>query len=83
MRRICESSCSLISSLFALVAVLIILTGSVLCQAGKYADFVVLGNDPQKVNASQIKDIHVIATILGGVTTFTTETKRRRSITFD
>lgn len=35
-------------------------------EAGKYADFVVLGDDPQTVPAVKIKDIPIAATILGG-----------------
>ena len=52
-------------------------------EAGKFADFVVLGADPQKVKPSEIKDVPVVATILGGVTTLTNDTKKRRPLTFD
>lgn len=49
-------------------------------EPGKYADFTVLAEDPQKVAPQHIKDIKVIATILGGKTTLTTETKKPRPL---
>ncbi|MBM4251549.1 MAG: amidohydrolase [Deltaproteobacteria bacterium] len=47
-------------------------------EAGKYADFVVLDSDPQSSDPRKIKDIPVIATILGGAVTMTSETKKPR-----
>jgi hypothetical protein len=44
-------------------------------EAGKLADFAVLGDDPQAVDPMAIKDIPVIATILGGKVTLTSETR--------
>jgi hypothetical protein len=44
-------------------------------EAGKFADFVVLETDPQEVDPLKIKDIPVVATILGGRPTLTSETK--------
>jgi predicted amidohydrolase YtcJ len=41
-------------------------------QPGKYADFVVLSGDILKVPAEQIRDLHVLATVLGGRTVFGT-----------
>lgn len=35
-------------------------------EAGKFADFVVLGDDPQTVDPMKIRDVPVLATILGG-----------------
>ena len=46
-------------------------------ETGKFADFVVLDADPQEVDAMKIKDIGVVATILGGKVTFTQETKQK------
>ena len=45
-------------------------------ETGKLADFVVLEADPQDVEPMAIKDIGVIATILGGQVTFTHETRQ-------
>ena len=36
-------------------------------EVGKYADFAVLSADPCEVDPMEIKDIHVIGTVLGGV----------------
>ena len=44
-------------------------------ETGKLADFVVLEEDPQDVNPMKIKDIPVIATVLGGQPTLTSETR--------
>lgn len=44
-------------------------------ETGKYADFVVLEDDPQDVDPMKIKDIGVVATILGGKVTMTSETR--------
>ncbi|WP_394243744.1 amidohydrolase [Vibrio astriarenae] len=41
------------------------LVGSI--EAGKYADFAVLDQDPLEVDCSTLKDINVAATIIGGV----------------
>lgn len=47
-------------------------------EAGKFADFVVLAADPQNIDPLKIKDIKVVATILGGKATLTEETRHRR-----
>lgn len=47
-------------------------------EPGKFADFTILAEDPQTVAPHHIKDIKVIATVLGGKTIFTTETKKPR-----
>jgi predicted amidohydrolase YtcJ len=44
-------------------------------EAGKLADFAVLGDDPQTVDPLQIKDIPVVATILGGKVILTADTR--------
>jgi len=44
-------------------------------EAGKFADFVVLEEDPQEVEPMKIKDIGVVATILAGKTTLTSQTR--------
>lgn len=44
-------------------------------EAGKFADFTVLAEDPQDVDPMKIKDIEVIATILAGKPTLTSETR--------
>ncbi len=49
-------------------------------EPGKYADFTILAEDPQTVAAQHIKDIKVIATVLGGKSTLTSETKKRRPL---
>jgi predicted amidohydrolase YtcJ len=45
-------------------------------ETGKFADFAVLDADPQEVDAMKIKDIAVVATILGGRVTLTAETRK-------
>jgi predicted amidohydrolase YtcJ len=49
-------------------------------EAGKYADFVVLGDDPQTVPALKIKDIPISATVLGGRVIPVSETSRPRPL---
>lgn len=49
-------------------------------EAGKYADFVVLGDDPQSVPSLKIKDIPISATILGGRVIPVSETSRPRPL---
>lgn len=44
-------------------------------ETGKFADFAVLEADPQEVDPSTIKDIGVVATILAGKVTLTSETR--------
>lgn len=44
-------------------------------ETGKFADFVVLEDDPQAVEPMQIKDIGVVATILGGKVALTADTR--------
>ena len=44
-------------------------------ETGKLADFVVLDDDPQDVDPMKIKDIGVVATILGGKVTMTADTR--------
>jgi imidazolonepropionase-like amidohydrolase len=44
-------------------------------ETGKFADFAVLEADPQDVDPMEIKDIGVVATILGGRVTLTAETR--------
>lgn len=39
-------------------------------QVGKYADFVILDNDPLKIDPMKIKDINVMTTVMGGNITF-------------
>jgi len=38
--------------------------------AGKFADFVVLGQDPHKVEPDRLKDIRIMRTVVGGKTVF-------------
>jgi len=47
-------------------------------ETGKFADFAVLEEDPQDVDAMKIKDIGVVATILGGRVTLTADTRKPR-----
>lgn len=49
-------------------------------EAGKYADFVVLGDDPQSVPSLKIKDIPISATILGGRVIPVSETSHPRPL---
>lgn len=49
-------------------------------EPGKYADFAVLGDDPQTVPSMKIKDVPVIATVLGGRVIPVSETKRERPL---
>lgn len=44
-------------------------------EAGKFADFVVLDDDPRDVDPATIKDIDVVATILAGKTKLTAQTR--------
>lgn len=37
---------------------------------GKLADFVVLADDPHTVDASKIKDIQIVQTVVGGITVY-------------
>jgi predicted amidohydrolase YtcJ len=45
-------------------------------ETGKFADFAVLDADPQEVDPMAIKDIAVVATILGGAVTLTADTRK-------
>lgn len=54
------------------------LVGSV--EPGKLADFTVLAEDPQAVTPAHIKDIKVIATVLGGKATLTSDTRKPRPL---
>lgn len=47
-------------------------------EPGKYADFVVLKDDPQTVRKEKIKDIPVLGTVLGGRYVPVSETSRER-----
>jgi len=49
-------------------------------EAGKFADFAVLNDDPQTVPAIKIKDVGVYATVLGGKVIPVTETKKPRPL---
>jgi predicted amidohydrolase YtcJ len=44
-------------------------------ETGKFADFTVLDADPQEVEPMKIRDINVVATILGGRITMTADTR--------
>lgn len=44
-------------------------------ETGEFADFAVMETDPQEVDPSTIKDIGVVATILGGRVTASAETR--------
>lgn len=45
-------------------------------EAGKLADFAVLDADPQEVSPMEIKDVPVVATIVGGKVTMTSDTRQ-------
>lgn len=49
-------------------------------EAGKYADFTVLADDPQAVPALKIKDVPVVATVLGGKVMPVSETRKPRPL---
>lgn len=49
-------------------------------EAGKFADFAVLDADPQTIPSIKIKDVGVVATILGGKVIPVSETKKSRSL---
>jgi len=49
-------------------------------EAGKYADFTVLDDDPQTVPAIKIKDVPVFATVLGGKVVPVSGTKKPRNL---
>ena len=49
-------------------------------EAGKFADFAVLNDDPQTVPAIKIKDVGVYATVLGGKVIPVSETKKPRPL---
>jgi len=49
-------------------------------EAGKFADFAVLDSDPQAIPANNIKNVSVLATILGGKVIPVSETKRPRPL---
>lgn len=49
-------------------------------EPGKYADFAVLGDDPQTVPPMKIKDVSVVATVLGGRVIPVSETKKERPL---
>lgn len=49
-------------------------------EPGKYADFAVLGDDPQTVPSIKIKDVPVVATVLGGRVIPVSETKKERPL---
>jgi predicted amidohydrolase YtcJ len=44
-------------------------------ETGKFADFTILELDPQDVDPTKIKDVAVVATILGGKVTMTADTR--------
>ena len=48
-------------------------------ETGKFADFVVLDEDPHDVDPMKIKDIGVVATILAGDVTLTSDDAQRRT----
>ena len=45
-------------------------------EAGKFADFAVLDDDPQTVPALQIKDVPIFATVLGGKVVLVSDSKK-------
>ena len=47
-------------------------------EAGKFADFAVLDDDPQTVPALKIKDVPIFATVLGGKVVLVSDTKKPR-----
>lgn len=49
-------------------------------EAGKFADFTILNSDPLTIPAGNIKDIAVVATVLGGRVISASETKRPRPL---
>lgn len=49
-------------------------------EPGKFADFAVLGEDPLTVPRDRIKDVPVLATVLGGRVIPVAETKRMRAL---
>lgn len=49
-------------------------------EAGKFADFAVLDDDPQTVPVLKIKDVPVFATVMGGKVTLVSETKKPRKL---
>ena len=49
-------------------------------EAGKFADFAVLNADPQTIPSIKIKDVGVVATILGGKVIPVSETKQSRPL---
>jgi predicted amidohydrolase YtcJ len=48
-------------------------------EAGKFADFAVLDDDPQTVPALKIKDVPIFATVLGGKVVLVSETKKSKA----
>ena len=49
-------------------------------EPGKFADFAVLNEDPQTVEAIKIKDVTVFATVLGGKVILVSETSKPRPL---
>lgn len=47
-------------------------------EAGKFADFAVLDDDPQTVPALKIKDVPIFATVMGGKVILVSDTKKPR-----
>ena len=47
-------------------------------EPGKFADFTVLESDPQTVSAIKIKDVAVVATVIGGKVVLVSQTKKPR-----
>ena len=48
-------------------------------EVGKFADFVVLDKNPLKVDPDEIRNIHVIATVRGGLITYSDVPKYDRN----